>query len=170
MDIKSKIREIKDFPKKGISFKDITTLLKDPEAYAYVINKMIDICIELGADLVVGPEARGFLTGAPVAYGMKKGFVPIRKAGKLPGDVERFEYEMEYGIGALEMHIDAIKPGQKVVLVDDLLATGGTAGSAIKLIEKMGGVVVGAVFIIELTFLSGREKLSGYEIRTLVKY
>lgn len=170
MDLKEKIRVIEDFPKKGISFKDITTLLKDKESYHYTVDTMVNICKEIGADVVVGPEARGFVLGAPVAYGLDVGFVLVRKPGKLPAETVSYEYELEYGKDILEIHKDAIEPGQRVVIVDDLLATGGTALTATKLVEKLGGKVVGLVFAMELKELNGRKTLEGYDVRTLIQY
>ena len=170
MDLKEKIRVIEDFPKDGISFKDITTLLKDKEAYHYTVDTMVNICKEIGVDVVVGPEARGFVFGAPVAYGLELGFVLVRKPGKLPAETVSYEYELEYGKDILEIHKDAIEPGQRVVIVDDLLATGGTALTATKLVEKLGGKVVCLVFAMELSELNGRETLKGYDVRTLIQY
>ncbi len=160
MDLKNKIRVIEDFPKKGISFKDITTLLQDGEAYKYAIDLCIKKVENKEYDVIVGPEARGFLIGAPMAYAAKKAFVPVRKPGKLPFETIKYEYKLEYGTDVLEIHKDAIKPGQKVLIVDDLLATGGTILSTIKLIEELGGEVVGVLFLIELTFLDGRDTFS----------
>ena len=145
MDLKEKIRIIPDFPKEGISFKDITTLLQDNDAYKYTVDKLVDICKKWDPDVVVGPGARGFVIGAPLAYGLGRGFVPVRKPGKLPADTEQYEYDLEYGTDILEIHRDAIKPGQKIVIADDLLATGGTALATAKLIEKLGGTVAGIV-------------------------
>ncbi|SHJ87499.1 adenine phosphoribosyltransferase [Tepidibacter formicigenes] len=170
MDLKSKIREINDFPKEGISFKDITTLLKDGEAFKCAVDKIIEDLKEKDVDIIVGPEARGFLMGTPVAYGLGVGFVPVRKPGKLPGETAKFEYDLEYGTDSLEIHKDAIKPGQRVAIVDDLLATGGTMGATAKLIEKLGGEVVAMEFLIELEFLNGREKLNDYHVNSLIKY
>ena len=170
MDLKEKIRIIPDFPKEGIQFIDITTLLKDGPAYAHVIDDMVEMAGDIRPDIVVGPEARGFTVGAPVAYGLGVGFVPVRKPGKLPAETASYEYDLEYGSDKLEIHRDAIAPGQKVLLVDDLLATGGTSLATARLIEDLGGVVAGIYFIIELTFLHGREKLAGYDVRTLVEY
>ncbi len=170
MNLADKIRVIPDFPKEGISFKDITTVLKDRDAYKYTVDSLVNICNELKPDVVVGPEARGFVIGAPLAYGLGVGFVPVRKPGKLPGETELFEYELEYGKDALEIHRDAIKPGQRVVIADDLLATGGTSLATAKLIEKLGGIVVGMVFVIELSYLKGRDKLKEYKVDTLVQY
>ncbi|HHY82323.1 MAG TPA: adenine phosphoribosyltransferase [Clostridiales bacterium] len=170
MDLKEKIRVIEDFPKKGISFKDITTLLKDKDAYKYTIDTMVEICREKGVDVVVGPEARGFVLGAPVAYGLGVGFVLVRKPGKLPAETVSYEYDLEYGKDVLEIHKDAIKPGQKVIIVDDLLATGGTALAVVKLVEKLGGIVAGVLFAMELCFLNGRQTLDGYEVHSLIKF
>ncbi|WP_427339088.1 adenine phosphoribosyltransferase [Caloranaerobacter sp. DY30410] len=170
MDLKSKIRNIKDFPKEGINFKDITTVLKDKEAFRYLINQMAEKLRDKEIDIIVGPEARGFLIGAPLAYELGAGFVPVRKPGKLPAETISVEYELEYGTDKLEMHKDAIKPGQKVVVVDDLLATGGTVYSTVKLIEELGGEVVAISFFIELEFLNGRELLKDYEVNSLVKF
>ncbi|KRQ87522.1 Adenine phosphoribosyltransferase [Caloramator mitchellensis] len=170
MDLREKIRVIEDFPKKGISFKDITTLLKDGDDFRYVIDKIVEIVKEKEVDIVVGPEARGFVLGAPAAYSLGVGFVPVRKPGKLPADTLKFEYSLEYGNDALEIHKDAIKPGQRVLIVDDLLATGGTISAVAKLVEQLGGVVASMVFVVELTGLNGREKLEGYDVESLVQY
>lgn len=170
MDLKQTIRVIEDFPKEGISFKDITTLLQNGEALKYAIDEIISDLKDKDVDLIVGPEARGFLLGTPVAYGMGIGFVPVRKPGKLPWEVEGFEYDLEYGSNRLEIHKDAIKPGQKVAIVDDLLATGGTMEAAAKLIEKLGGEVVAMEFLIELEDLDGRDKLGKYNVNSLLKY
>ena len=170
MDLKQTVRVIEDFPKEGISFKDITTLLQDGKALKFAIDEIIADLKDKNVDLIVGPEARGFLMGTPVAYGMGVGFVPVRKPGKLPWEVESYEYDLEYGSNTLEIHKDAIKPGQKVAIVDDLLATGGTMEAAAKLIEKLGGEVVSMQFLIELEDLNGREKLSKYNINSLIKY
>ncbi len=171
MDLKEKLRHVPDFPKKGIDFIDITTVLQDSEALRQSVDEMKRLIGELGDfDLIVGPESRGFIFGAPLAYAMNKGFVPIRKKGKLPYKTVGIEYQLEYGTDELEIHEDAIKPGQRVVIVDDLLATGGTTESNIKLIEKLGGEVAGLVFFIELGFLNGRQKLKGYEVRSIVEF
>lgn len=170
MDIKSKIRVIDDFPKIGISFKDITTLIKDKDAFKYTIDILANTLKDKNIDLVVGPEARGFIFGTPLAYALGAGFVPVRKKGKLPGETISVEYDLEYGTDILEIHKDSIKPGQKVVIVDDLLATGGTIQSVATLVEALGGEVVSMDFIIELTGLNGREKLKKYQINSLVKY
>ncbi|MDD3839777.1 MAG: adenine phosphoribosyltransferase [Clostridia bacterium] len=170
MNLKDKIREIQDFPQKGVNFKDITTLLKDQEAYKASIDMMVDSLKDKNVDLIVGPEARGFVIGAPVAYAIGAGFIPVRKKGKLPAETIRHEYELEYGSDTLEIHKDAILPGQRVAVVDDLLATGGTISSVIELVNQLKGDVVAVRFIIELGFLNGREKLSGYDVETLIKY
>jgi len=170
VDLKAKIREVQDFPKPGIGFKDITTILSDGEAYRYAIDKFIESLEGVDYDVIIGPEARGFLVGAPLAYALKKPFVPVRKPGKLPFDTAEYTYELEYGTDTLQMHIDAVKPGQKVVIVDDLLATGGTVSAVAKLVEQMGGEVVKMVFLIDLTFLNGRELLTGYNIDAIVEY
>ena len=170
MDLKEKIRVIEDFPKKGISFKDVTTLAQDGEAFKYTIDSIVEYLKDKKIDVVVGPEARGFLFGAPVASGLGVGFVPIRKQGKLPADTIKVEYELEYGTDTLEIHKDGIKPGQRVAIVDDLLATGGTIAAVVKLVELVGGQVISMDFVIELTELNGREKLGNYDILSLVKY
>ena len=156
MDLKQTVRVIENFPKEGISFKDITTLLQNGEALKFAIDEIIADLKDKDVDLIVGPEARGFLMGTPVAYGMGVGFVPVRKPGKLPWEVESLEYDLEYGSNILEIHKDAIKPGQKVAIVDDLLATGGTMEAAAELIEKLGGEVVSMQFLIELEDLDGK--------------
>lgn len=170
MDLKSKIRVIDDFPIRGISFKDITTLVKDKEAFKEAVDRVVANLKDKNIDYVVGPEARDFLFGAPVAYALGAGFVPVRKPGKLPGDIAIEEYELEYGTNTLEIHTDSIEPGKRVAIVDDLLATGGTMVSAVKLIEALGGEVVAMEFLIELESLKAREKLEGYQVNSLVKY
>lgn len=170
MDIKSKLRHVMDFPKEGVDFIDITTVLQDAEGLKACIDSMKEKLEEVGDfDLIIGPESRGFIFGSPLAYAMNKGFVPIRKKGKLPYKTVKMEYQLEYGTDTLEMHIDAVKPGQRVVIVDDLLATGGTTESNIKLVESLGGVVAGIVYLIELTFLNGREKLKGYKVESIIQ-
>ena len=170
MDLKAKLRVIPDFPKPGINFIDITTLLKDGAALKYAFDQMADMVQDLEADVLVGPEARGFLVGAPLAYRLGAGFIPVRKSGKLPGEVIQASYELEYGNDVLQIHKDAITPGVKVLVVDDLLATGGTIWSTADLIRRLGGELVGFAFLVELTFLKGREKLAGYPVRSLLKY
>lgn len=170
MNIKEEIRVIEGFPKEGISFKDITTLVKDGKVFKYTIDEMVKDLRDKNIDIIVGPEARGFIVGAPIAYELGIGFVPIRKPGKLPSDTIKIEYQLEYGMDALEIHKDAIKPGQRVAIVDDLLATGGTILSVAGLIEKLGGKIASMNFIIELTGLNGRAKLSHYPVKSLVQY
>ena len=170
MDLKQIIREVENFPKEGINFKDITTLMQDGEAFKYTIDQFVNELKDKNVDLIVGPEARGFLMGTPVAYALEVGFVPVRKPGKLPHHTEKYEYGLEYGTDVLEIHKDAIKPGQRVAIVDDLLATGGTMEAAANLIEMLGGEVVSMQFLIELEFLNGREKLSKYDVNSLLKY
>lgn len=170
MNFKEKIRVVMDFPEPGIRFKDITTLLKDGEAFQAAINQLAGLFKEQQIDLVVGPEARGFAVGAPVAYALGAGFIPVRKPGKLPAETIRHQYSLEYGHDALEVHKDAVLPGQRVLIVDDLLATGGTTQATISLIEELGGEVAGVAFMIELSYLQGRERLAGYNVVSLVSY
>ncbi len=170
MDLKEKIRVIEDFPKEGISFKDITTLIGDGEAFKYSIDKIVEHLKDKNVDLIVGPEARGFIFGVPVAYALGVGFVPVRKKGKLPAETVSVDYGLEYGNDTLEIHKDAIKKGQKVAIVDDLLATGGTIEAVAKLVESVGGEVVSLDFAIELTELNGRDKLKGYDVLSLTQY
>ncbi len=170
MNFKDKIRVIENFPKQGIHFKDITTLLGDGVVYKEAINQMQELVKGLQIDLIAGPEARGFVIGAPLSYAMGVGFVPIRKSGKLPGETIEASYSLEYGADKLAAHKDAIKPGQKVLIADDLLATGGTISTSIDLIRQLGGIVVGAVFLIELGYLHGRERFNDIEVFTLVTY
>ncbi|MFD3269378.1 adenine phosphoribosyltransferase [Paenibacillus dendritiformis] len=170
MDFKSYIRVIPDFPQPGISFKDITTLLKDGSAYQAAIAAMKQLVEDKQIDLIAGPEARGFVVGAPLALAIGAGFVPIRKSGKLPGETIEAGYALEYGSDKLAMHKDAIKPGQKVLIADDLLATGGTISTAVNLVRQLGGEVVGALFLIELSDLNGRAKLPDIDVRSLVTY
>jgi len=171
MDLKGKLRHVVDFPKEGIDFIDITTVLQDPEAFKFCMDSFKQLADKLeDFDIIVGSESRGFIFGAPLAYQMGKGFVPIRKKGKLPYRTIRAEYDLEYGKDVLEMHEDAIRPGQNVLIVDDLLATGGTTEANIKLVEQLGGKVVGLIYFIELSFLNGRDKLRGYEVESIVKF
>jgi adenine phosphoribosyltransferase len=170
VDLRSLIREVPDFPKPGISFKDITTLLKNGEALRYVIDQFALHFQGANPDVIVGAESRGFLFGAPLAYKLGKGFVLVRKPGKLPAATEKVFYELEYGRDSLEIHVDAIKPGQKVLIVDDLLATGGTISATAVLVKRLGGIIVGFAFIIELDPLKGRDKLAGYDVLSLVHY
>ncbi|MFH0835211.1 MAG: adenine phosphoribosyltransferase [Candidatus Micrarchaeota archaeon] len=170
MDLSAHIRNVPDFPKKGIGFKDITTLLKDKAAFRDAVKQLSAPYATGGVDIVVGIESRGFILGAAVAHELGVGFVPLRKPGKLPYKTLRQEYALEYGTDAIEIHEDAISPGERVLLVDDLLATGGTAKAACDLIEKLGGKIVGLEFLIELSFLKGREKLGSRKVRALIKY
>jgi adenine phosphoribosyltransferase len=170
MDLKSYVSEVEDWPKAGVSFKDITTVMDNGDAYKYATDQIVDYAREKEVDIVVGPEARGFIIGCPVAYSMGIGFAPVRKKGKLPREVIEYEYDLEYGTNVLTMHADAIKPGQRVLITDDLLATGGTIVATIKLIEEMGGIVAGIAFLIELKYLNGIEKLEGYDTISLIAY
>ncbi|WP_026689105.1 adenine phosphoribosyltransferase [Alteribacter aurantiacus] len=170
MDFKKYITVVENFPKEGIRFKDITTLMENGEAYKKAIDEMADFAKEKDIDVVVGPEARGFVVGCPIAYTMGIGFAPVRKAGKLPREVLEVDYGLEYGKDSLNIHKDAIKPGQKVLIADDLLATGGTIEATIKMVEELGGVVAGIVFMIELSYLDGRDKLKNYDVYSLVQY
>jgi adenine phosphoribosyltransferase len=170
MDFKQYITIVPDWPKPGIIFKDITTLMDNGEAYKAATDEIVKYAKEKQIDIVVGPEARGFIIGCPVAYSLGVGFAPVRKEGKLPREVIKVEYGLEYGKDVLTMHKDAIKPGQRVLITDDLLATGGTIEATIKLVEQLGGIVVGTAFLIELSELNGREKLEGYDVFTLMHY
>lgn len=169
-ELREIIRDVPDFPKEGIVFKDITPLLQDPLAFARVIDTIADRYKDEGVDIVLGAEARGFILGGAIAYKLGAGFVPARKPGKLPHQVTKANYQLEYGIDSLEVHEDAITEGQNVLIVDDVLATGGTAKAKIDLVEKLGGKVVGIAFLIELAFLDGRSKLGDYNIFSLVTY
>jgi adenine phosphoribosyltransferase len=164
------IRDVPDYPKKGIVFKDITTLIKRGEAFDEVINIFLEKCKDKKVDLVAAVESRGFIFGGVIANRLKVGFVPIRKFGKLPADTVEQKYDLEYGTDTLEIHKDAVTPGQKVLIVDDLLATGGTIKAACKLVEKLGGKVAGILIMIELGFLNGRDKLKDYDLFTLIRY
>ncbi len=170
MDLKSEIRVIENFPEEGISFKDITTVLKNPKLLKEAIDLMCSKFEDLNIDIVVGPESRGFIFGTPIAYKLSAGFVPVRKPGKLPSETVAYSYDLEYGRDSLEIHKDAIKKGEKVLVVDDLLATGGTVSATAKLVEMLGGEVVGLGFFIELTELNGREKIKNYNVNSIVKY
>jgi adenine phosphoribosyltransferase len=169
-DLRAKIREIPDFPKPGILFYDITTLLKDPAAYKQSIDLMLEPYRDEQVDLVVGMESRGFIFSAPMAYQLKTGLVPVRKLGKLPAETITVEYALEYGSNTLEIHRDAIQAGQKVLVVDDLLATGGTVRGTIDLVERLQGQVVGLAFLVELDFLKGRDRLEGHRVTSVVRY
>ena len=170
MDLKKYIKDIPDFPEPGVLFRDVTPLLADKDAYQESIRLLSDFAKEKKVDLVVGPEARGFLFGCPVALALNCGFVPVRKPGKLPREVVSQSYDLEYGSNEIQMHSDSIQPGQNVLIVDDLLATGGTVDAAVSLIEKMGGNVVGIAFLIELEALKGRELLKDYDVFSVLKY
>jgi len=169
-DLRAKIRDIKDFPTEGILFKDITTLLKEGPAFRRVIDELAGRYRGAGVDLVVGIESRGFIFGGALAHQLDAGFVPVRKLGKLPGKTIEVEYELEYGRDALAMHEDAIAAGQRVLVVDDLLATGGTMAATLRLVQQLGGVVVGVAFLIELAFLNGRAKLKEFPLHSLIVY
>jgi len=170
LDLKQKIRNIPDFPKKGVVFRDITTLLGDAEAFKYSVDRMVEYWRGKKIDAVLGAEARGFIFGAVIAYKLDVGFIPVRKPGKLPYKTCQASYDLEYGKNILQMHIDAIKKGDKILIVDDLAATGGTAKAKAELVEKMGGEVVGFCFLIELEFLNPRKFLKDYDIFSLIKY
>ncbi|MGE5591311.1 MAG: adenine phosphoribosyltransferase [Bacillota bacterium] len=170
MDLKELVRVIPDFPKPGISFKDITPLLQHPAAFHEAIDGLADRLQNLQVDVVVGPEARGFVVASALAYRLNAGLVTVRKSGKLPWETVQVEYDLEYGKDRLEMHRDAIHPGQRVVVADDLLATGGTISATINLVKQLGGNVVGAAFLIELGYLEGRRRLEEYNVVSLIKY
>lgn len=169
-ELKKRIRNIPDFPKKGIVFRDITTLLKDKDAFRRVIDVLYDRYKDEQIDVVVGTEARGFLLAAPLAYRLGVGVVPVRKPGKLPAETLRVEYQLEYGTDALEIHKDAISSGQRILVVDDLLATGGTIAATCEMVDKLGGEIVGVAFLIELDFLGGRDRLAGRNVLSLIHY
>jgi adenine phosphoribosyltransferase len=168
--LKQLIREVPDFPVKGVLFYDITTLLKDRVGFATLIDALAEYYLPKKPHLVLGMEARGFIFGPALAYRLNAGFVPVRKPGKLPAATARKEYELEYGKNTLEIHKDAIEPGQRVVIVDDLLATGGTACATVELAKSLGANIAGLGFVVELTFLKGREKLGGYDVYSLLHY
>ena len=164
------VRTIPDFPEKGIMFRDVTSVMQDPEGLQLAINGLNDLVKDVDYDVVVGPESRGFIFGTPIAYANHKAFVPVRKKGKLPCETVEATYDLEYGTATIEMHKDAIKPGQKVVIIDDLIATGGTVEAAAKLVEQLGGVVVKIVFLMELAGLEGRKKLEKYDVASVIRY
>lgn len=172
MDLTKYVASIKDFPKAGIIFRDVTPLMQDKEAFKATIDQFVKWAngLEAKVDIVAGPEARGFLFGCPVAYNINAGFVPVRKPGKLPRETVSESYDLEYGKNEIHMHKDSIEPGQNVIIVDDLLATGGTVEATVKLVEKLGGNVIGIAFLIELEELKGRDKLKGYNVYSLLKY
>jgi adenine phosphoribosyltransferase len=168
--VKDYIRTIPDFPEPGIMFRDVTTVLQSKDGLKLALDKLQELVRDIDFDLIVGPESRGFIFGVPIAYNLNKAFVPVRKVGKLPCDTISMDYELEYGKTTIEIHKDAIKPGQKVVIVDDLIATGGTIEAITKLIEMLGGEVVKIIFLIELKGLNGREKLTNYDVESVVQY
>ena len=170
MDLKNYVRDIPDFPIPGVLFRDITTVLKDPSALRDAIDAMIAAVGEVSFDTILGPESRGFIFGMPMAYTLGKGFVPVRKANKLPCEVVKKEYTLEYGTATIEIHKDAISPGQKFIVADDLLATGGTAKAIADLITELGGEIAALVFFIELEGFKGRDELAGYNVRSVLKY
>jgi len=170
MDYKKYITIVEDWPKEGVKFKDITTLMDNGPAVKSAIDEIVDYAKKKEIDIVVGPEARGFIVGCPVSYALGVGFAPVRKEGKLPREVIKVNYGLEYGENVLTLHKDAIKEGQRVLITDDLLATGGTIDATIKLVEQLGGIVVGCAFLVELTYLNGRDKLEGHDVLTLMEY
>ena len=169
-DLKAAIRQIPDWPRKGILFYDVTTLLKDGQCFRQVVDALVAPFRDKPVELVVGIEARGFIFAPTVAYALNAGFVPVRKPGKLPAPTHRAVYQLEYGTDSLEIHQDAIQPGQRVLIVDDLIATGGTAKAVADLIQVMGGIVLGFAFLVELEFLNGRDRLADYQITSILKY
>jgi adenine phosphoribosyltransferase len=170
MSYKDYISIVEDFPKEGVSFKDLTPLMQNGDVFQKAISEMVEYAKDKEIDIIAGPEARGFIVGCPLSYALGVGFVPVRKEGKLPREVIKTDYGLEYGKNILTIHKDAIRPGQRVLVVDDLLATGGTAGATIELVEQLGGTVVGSAFMIELTYLNGRDKIDDHEIFTLMQY
>lgn len=164
------VRTIPDFPEPGIMFRDITSVLQDPDGLQAAVEEMEELLKDVEFDLVVGPESRGFIFGVPIAYNLHRGFVPVRKKGKLPCETVEMTYDLEYGTATIELHKDAVKPGQKVVIVDDLIATGGTIEAIVKLVEQLGGEVVKIIFLMELEGLNGREKLKGYDMDAVIRY
>lgn len=168
--IEDYVRSIPDFPEPGIVFRDVTSVLQDADGLQLAIDLMQEKLVGVDFDVVVGPESRGFIFGMPIAYNLHKPFIPIRKKGKLPCETVSVEYALEYGTATIEMHKDAIKPGQRVVIIDDLIATGGTNEAMVKLIEGLGGVVVKAVFLMELAGLKGRDRLQGYDVESVITY
>lgn len=169
-NIEEYVRSIKDFPKEGIIFRDVTSVLQDADGLHLAIDSMQDLVKNIDFDVILGPESRGFIFGVPIAYNLHKPFIPVRKKGKLPCETVEMEYDLEYGKATIEIHKDAIKPGQKVVIIDDLIATGGTIEAIIKLVEQLGGEVAGVCFLMELEELNGREKLADYKVESVIKY
>lgn len=170
LDLHDYVASIPDYPEKGVLFRDISPLMADGEAYHQATDQIVQFARDKGVEMIVGPEARGFIVGCPVAFELGVGFAPARKKGKLPRETVKAEYSLEYGKSALYMHKDAVKPGQKVLVTDDLLATGGTISATIDLVEQLGGIVVGCAFIIELKDLHGRDKIKGYDMLSLMEY
>lgn len=170
MDYKKHITIVQDWPKEGVQFKDITPLMANGKAFKSAVDDITAYAKEKNVDLVVGPEARGFIIGCPIAYELEVGFIPVRKAGKLPREVIEVDYGLEYGKNILTIHKDAVKKGQRILITDDLLATGGTIEATIKLVEQLGGIVVGCAFLIELAYLDGMSKLENYDVLTLMRY
>jgi len=170
MDYKKYVEIVQDWPKEGVEFKDITPLMNDGKAFRSSVDEIVKYARDKEIDLIVGPEARGFIVGCPVSYALEIGFVPVRKEGKLPREVIKVNYGLEYGENVLTLHKDAVKPGQRVLITDDLLATGGTIEATIKLVEELGGIVVGCAFLIELSYLDGRSKLGGHDVLALMTY
>lgn len=170
MNLKDYIARVDNYPTEGIIFRDITPLMADGQAFSYATQQIVDYAKKLEVDVVVGPEARGFIVGCPVAYALEIGFIPVRKKGKLPRKVIEVDYSLEYGSNVLTIHEDSIKPGQRVLITDDLLATGGTIKATIDLVEKLGGVVAGCAFLIELDDLNGKENIKGYDYIALMNY
>lgn len=170
MNFKEYVEIVQDWPIEGVEFKDITPLMNDGKAFRASVDEIVKYARDKEIDVIVGPEARGFIVGCPVSYALEVGFVPVRKEGKLPREVIKVNYGLEYGENVLTLHKDAVKPGQRVLITDDLLATGGTIEATIKLVEQLGGIVVGCAFLIELGYLDGRDKLEGYDVLTLMKY
>lgn len=170
MDVKDYIRTIPDFPAKGVMFRDITTVMQDADGFRLAIDELQKLLSDIDFDVLVGIESRGFLFGAPIAYNLHKPFIPVRKKGKLPFDTVEQEYSLEYGSAVIEMHSDAVKPGQRAVIIDDLIATGGTVAAAAKLVEKLGGTVEKAIFLIELPELRGRELLKDYKVGSVLQF
>lgn len=168
--IEEYVRSIDNFPKEGIIFRDVTSVLQDADGLRLAIDSMQDKIKDIDFDMILGPESRGFIFGVPIAYNMHKAFIPVRKKGKLPLETVSMEYELEYGTAEIEIHKDAIKPGQKVVIIDDLIATGGTIEAIIKLVEQLGGEVVGICFLMELAGLKGRERLGSYRVESVIQY
>ena len=169
-EIRDYIRSIPDFPEPGIIYRDVTSVLQDKEGLKLAIESMQDMLVDIDFDVIIGPESRGFIFGVPIAYNLNKAFVPIRKKGKLPCETISMDYDLEYGQATIEIHRDAIVPGQRVVIVDDLIATGGTIEAITKLVEALGGVVIKIIFLLELEGLHGRDKLDGYEVASVVQY